>query len=514
VAPLVVVALVLAGTLRAQPHSASVDPAGLARRVVLGAPINTQYHEVAPLVSPDGRTLYFHRFSFPGNTGGADGGEDVWVSVMGSNGEWGVPVNMGAPLNTIGNNFVSSVSPDGSTLLLGNAYHSDGSMTGGVSVSYRTADGWSTPIPLRIQKYRNTSPYSFFALSPDGMAMIIEIDNNESVGLDDLYVCFRNPDNTWTRPANLGKDINTPGHEITPYIASDGRTLYFSTDGRGGLGDQDVFMTRRLDDTWRSWTTPVNLGPSVNSPAWDAYFTLPAVGPFAYLVNYIDSRTNSDIVRVEVPAEFRPMPTVVVSGMTFDMTDGRALGGQVEYEVSTNRSMSGVVRSDTATGTFALVLPPGHEYSLHADHEGYLSLAEYIDLRVVSGSAEVRRDVGMVPIRAGVMFSPATVFFDFGKSHLREVATAELDRIAAMLLRHPDLGLEILGHTDSVGTDDYNYRLSLDRARAVSLHLISRGIDSSRITPIGYGRSRPQSPNSSSSGRQLNRRVEFTLRAD
>lgn len=508
---LVALVMVAAEEARAQTVTAASATAATIERFVLGPPVNSNCHEVAPVITPDGRTLFFHRFNHPENVGGVDGGEDIWMAVLGADGEWSRPMNVGRPLNTPGNNFVTSVSPDGAILYLGNVYREDGSMSGGLSVARRTPAGWSLPQTVQIDRYRNTSTQTYFALAPDGRTMIMEIDNPESMGLDDLFVSFILPDGTWSRPVNLGPVINTPGREITPYIAADGRTLYFSSDYRGGMGDQDVYMTRRLDDTWLEWSQPVNLGSIVNTTGWDAYFTLPSSGAYAYLVNYVDTVRNSDIVRVSVPTEYRPYPTVVVRGRVYDVTTGKALGGMVRHTGIDRGGLSGRCGADTARGTYSIVLTPGHRYELFAEVDGYLSMGEHVDLRDVSVSAELDVDIPMAPIRAGVVFVPSALYFDFARSDLRTEAHRDIDRVREMMVLHPAMIVEIRGHTDSIGADEPNYVLSLDRASAVAERLQALGIETSRITIAGYGRSQPRSSNRSTGGRQLNRRVEFTI---
>ncbi len=508
---LAVIVLVYPSSLSLRAQSTNT-PASIGKgRVALGPTINTSYHEVAPIITPDGRTLFFHRFFHPANVGGVDGGEDVWVSVLNADLMWGEPCNVGPPLNTMGNNFVTSVSPDGKTLYLGNVYNQDGTLAGGLSRSRRDGDSWSFPEPVRITGFRNFATRSFFSISADGKTMILEIDNAESFGMDDLYVSFAGPDGIWSRPVNLGPVINTPGREITPYLAPDGRTLYFSSDGRPGLGDQDIYVSRRLDESWLSWSPPVNLGPLINTSGWDAYFTIPAGGTVAYMVNYTGEATNSDIVRVLVPPEFRPDPTVVVSGACVDAVSGERLVARVVVRSSdTLRDMSYAV-TDHFDPEFTVVLGAGATYLVHAEREGYLPIDSYVDLVDSTGSGDLRVELRLVPLVAGTTFSLGRLYFDFGRAEIHQEAYPELRRLAEAMATRPTMTIEIRGHTDSVGVDDSNYLLSVDRAANVAAYLISIGVDPSRLSVVGLGRTRPVADNRTRFKRQLNRRVEFTI---
>lgn len=497
--------------LRLGAQTISTPSTAVRERSVLGPPINSSYHEVAPIITPDGRTLFFHRFFHPGNVGGVDGGEDVWVSVLNADLSWGEPCNIGPPLNTTGNNFITAVSPDGKTLYVGNVYNRDGTLAGGLSRSRRDGDSWSTPEAVRITGFRNFASRSFFSISADGRTMILEIDNDESFGMDDLYVSFLGADGVWTRPTNLGPAINTPGREITPYLAPDGRTLYFSSDGRPGLGDQDIYVTRRLDETWLHWSPPVNLGPLINTPGWDAYFTIPAGGTVAYMVNYTDEKTNSDIVRVSVPPEYRPDPTVVVSGTCIDAASQQRLAARVVVRSSDSlRDMSCLV-TDHSDPDFTVVLGAGATYLLHAERDGYLPIDSYLDLIDSASSGDLRVELKMVPIREGTTFSFGRLYFEFGRSAIRAEAYPELNRLAEVMAERPAMTLEIRGHTDSIGVDDQNFLLSIERAANVAQYLISVGVDPSRLRVVGLGRTRPTADNRSRFTRQLNRRVEFTI---
>lgn len=510
-ARLLATVLVMTGGPPVDAQTGGRLPATSYERAILPFPVNSRYHEVAPVIAPDGRTLFFHRFYHPDNIGGIGGGEDIWLAVLNPDWSWSNPANIGPPLNTAGNNFVTSVSPDGRTLYLGNVYRQDGTLAGGLSTSHKVGETWTLPKPVYIEGYRNVSSRSFFAVSADGKTMILEIENRESYGLDDLYVSQLNRDGSWSPPRNLGGVVNTPGREITPFLAPDGRTLYFSSNGRDGLGDQDVFVTRRLDSTWLEWSTPINLGPVVNTTGWDAYFTIPSTGEVAYLVSCDGGPTKSDIVRVVVPPEFRPDPTMIITGNVLDAATGERLCARVVIAAVPEPAYSTSEQSDSLAGQFTFVVRAGLNYLLHANRQGYVTIAESINLFDSLGSGEINVDLHLVPIRAGETFTMGMLYFDFGKAVIRPEAYVELDRLSELLNARPSMVLEIKGHTDSIGVDDPNFILSTDRGNSVRRYLLSKGVDSTQTFVTGRGRTQPRTNNQSSAGRQMNRRVEFTI---
>ncbi|MCK5699529.1 MAG: PD40 domain-containing protein, partial [Cyclobacteriaceae bacterium] len=271
----------------------------------LSKTVNSVYNELKPLVTPDGKTLLFSRQYHPGNTGGEDDPEDIWFSQWDEkNGEWMEAINMGAPLNTIGPNYISSITPDGNTVIitLGNRYTRNGKMKAGVSVSTRTSEGWSKPVPFEIINGFNLHKRANYFLANNREVLLMSVEAAPTFGSRDLYVSFLMEDGRWTEPRNLGSDVNTALEEASPFLAPDDKTLYFSSDGFTGYGKHDIYVSRRLDNTWTSWSEPENLGPLINSPKDDAFFNIPPTGEYGYFSrNYTEN--NSDIYRFELPKE-------------------------------------------------------------------------------------------------------------------------------------------------------------------------------------------------------------------
>ena len=168
--------------------------------------------------------------------------------------------NIGAPLNTIGSNGVCAVTPDGNTLLLFGKYHDEGHISAGVSWSHKTETGWSKPEELKIKDFYNNSIYSSYYLSNDGKTLLLSLERNDTNGGLDLYVSFLQQDGTWTEPLNLGADINTKEDDYSPFLAADGKSLYYSTRGRKGYGQSDLYKIERLNDSWQKWGPAINLG--------------------------------------------------------------------------------------------------------------------------------------------------------------------------------------------------------------------------------------------------------------
>lgn len=475
----------------------------------LGPMINSEFHEVLPVIAPDGKTLYFVRKEHPENAG-PDHKDDIWFSRLQPDGSWGAAQNIGAPLNDDGFNFVCTVMPDNNALLLGNRYYTDGGQDEGVSMTFRSDSGWAYPVNLEIKNINNLSDLSEYTASPDGRVIIMSVLRADSIGGRDLYVSIKNDETGWSDPENMGPTINSTSSDITPFLAADGVTLYFSSDRPGGFGSNDVYMTRRLDYTWKNWSQPRNLGYPINTPGWDAYYTVPANGEFAYFVSTSSGYGKGDLFRITLPESARPMPVMLVSGNVRDI-DGNKVPATIQYERLSDGKPIGVAHADPKTGEYKIALPMGHEYGFHAESDGYYPVSAHLDLTDLTSFDEVQRDLILAPLKRGSSIRLNNVFFDFDMDVLRDESKPELDRLVKLLKTHPSMIIQVDGHTDDHGSYEYNIGLSRRRAAAVVNYLVEHGIASVRLIPRGYGKTRPVATNDTDEGRQLNRRVEYTI---
>ncbi len=476
----------------------------------LGPKVNTSTGDLSPVITADGKQLFIGRYPYEGNIGFAET-EDIYVSDLQSDGTWGMMRNVGRPLNNEGSNFLISITPDLNTVLLGNTYRPDGGPAGGgVSISHRTDRGWTIPTEVRIDRYYNRAKYSEFCLDPSGMHLVMAIQRDDAFGEKDIYVSTKKPDGSFSEPQHI-RGLSTWGNEMSPFVAADGTTIYFATDGRRGYGGMDIWMARRLDDTWLNWSEPENLGPSINTDKWDAYFTVPAVGDYAYLSASNNAEGSADIYRVKLTEGVKPRPVILVKGRVLNATTRQPIAADVSYESLTKRINVGEARSVLPEGNYRIALPSGDLYGFRAQVEGYYPVSDQLDTRQLNEYTELERDLLMVPLRANEMVKLANVFFDFGQSTLRPESFSELDRLAEFLKAKSTIFIELHGHTDNVGSDQANKQLSKDRVEAVRSYLVNTGIESTRMKTIGYGESKPVASNETEEGRQQNRRVEFKI---
>jgi outer membrane protein OmpA-like peptidoglycan-associated protein len=486
----------------------------------LGSGVNSINTDVFPVISADGKTLYFDRKDDPQNI--ADPAnpdakhDDIYISTKGSNGEWSHAVNIGKPLNNAGHNFVNAITPDGNTLLLANTYNADGSPAGaGASTSSRIkGQGWAVPTALNIEGFNNKNAYVSFFMANNNKILLMSIEDNDSYGEKDLYMTFKKPDGTgWVKPINLGPDINTMQAEYSPVLASDNATLYFASEGHYGFGGYDIFMTRRLDNTWRKWSKPINLGPKINSVNSDLSFSIPASGKEVYTYRWNSDNAKHDIFHLDIgeAKSIKPNPVYLVSGTVYNAKTKKPIHADIVYETLPEGEQAGTAGSNPDNGTYKIVLPTGKEYGYFAQAKGYIGIHENLTIPPTSEYTEIHQDLYLTPIEVGQAMALRNVFFEQGKPTLLPSSYSELDRLAYILLTNPTIEIRIDGHTDNQGDAKKNMELSQQRVDVVKAYMVKKGVDAKKITTKAFGGTKPIASNAKEETRKLNRRVEFTI---
>jgi outer membrane protein OmpA-like peptidoglycan-associated protein len=485
----------------------------------LGLNINSDLPELRPTVSADGNLLFFICENHPANTkyNSVPNSQDIWFSERDSTGKWSSAVHLDYPLNTMQYNAVYWISPDNNKILIRGAFQQGAFLGKGVSLCKLEKSGnWGEPEMLMIKNYDryDRGRQSGATMSHDGRALLLYMTPEKGGTNNDLFVSFITPDGTWSEPKSLGKKINLPDYdEMTPYLAADGESLYFSSNRPGGVGDNDIYMTRRLDNSWQKWSDPVNLGSPINTSEWDAFFTLDAGGEYAYLTNSENTYGESDIVRVKLLEKEKPNPVVLVTGNVYNIKTKKPLNASLVYETLPDGAVAGNGTSNAIDGSFKIVLPYDKNYSIRASADHFFAISENLNLDslIKAGYKEIHKDLYLAPIEIGQVVRLNNVFFDFDKWDLRPESFVELNRVVELMNDNPSIEIEMSAHTDSKGSDDYNFKLSDERARSVREYILSKGIAPSRIISQGYGETKPVVPNDTDENRQLNRRVEFKI---
>ena len=488
---------------------------------ILGPSVNSIFNELRPVISADGKTMYFSRQNHPENTGAEKDDEDIWYSTQDSNGNWKEAVNIGHPLNTKGPNFVSSVidSGDSTILLLGNHYYGRHKMAQGLSMSIsKDSVTWKKPKQIHIVNDHNKSDKANYFLTPDHTTLIMSVERTETHGSRDLYVSFKEK-NEWTEPINMGEVVNSADEEAAPFLATDGKTLFFSSKGFSGFGGYDIYMTRRLDSTWTNWSEPENIGGTFNSEVDDIFFNyVNSEDEYAYFVR--GTEENTDIARIKLPYFLQPVeekiPEMIVvrlNGNVYDEETIEPLQARIEFVQKEGKEVK-LVTSKQEDGYYEIFLEKGDIYVFEAKTEDYHAHKDSIDLRGIARSTEVKKDIFLRPLEKNIPFVMHNVNFDFDSHELREESFPDLNRLVQLMFDNPDIKIKISGHTCDIGTHEYNQNLSERRASTITEYILSQEVHEGRVTFEGYGETAPVIENHTEDHREINRRVEFIILED
>ncbi len=495
--------------------------------------INSPYDEQGPVLHPNGKEFYFTRANHPQNHGGIRDKGDIWRAVLNEDGTWSSPQRVTDPINNSGWNAVLGFSAGGNLMYLHHHYDKQGGVanTQGISVSQKVGDAWSEPMPVNIPYFQNKSSHQSGSISERGDIIVLALEGFGSLGAEDLYACFLGENGAWSDLRHLGTQINTSLQEFSPFLAPDNRTLYFSSNGRKGEGSADIFVTKRLDDTWKNWSTPKNLGTEVNTIGREMYYRYASGKDLAYFTSTLNSDGYGDIrfvkpidppeleiIQDSIPLIALNPPDTVQTGTKESLMVrilGKVLDAENQQPLLANISIkealdSEMVQTNPLDGRFALIVDGDSIYSLLITAPGYLGVEESINLfGKTSGNFELELELRRAGL--GSVINLESVLFEQSTANLLETSYRQLDQVARLLHENPKMEIFLSGHTDNRGSYKKNLELSQQRVDAVIEYFKSKGINKDRLSGKGFAGDQPIASNQSEETRKLNRRVEFKV---
>jgi len=488
--------------LKAMKNPVSFDP------VSIGSSINTQDDEYWPSITADGQTLMFTRqqsIDNPLATGPVQ--EDFYLSYYSEN-SWQKAFNAGAPLNTRQNEGAQTLSSNGNYMYFTACDRPGGLGSCDLYFSAFSDGKWSEPSNLKTPVntlFWESQP----SLNADGRTLFFSSSRPGGFGGKDLWFTKMNDRNLWSDPINMGKIINTDGDEMSPFIHFDGRTLYFASDGRVGMGGFDIYMTRMNTDS--TWTEPINLGYPINTYSDEMGLIIESGGQKAYFSSIRDKSNGKDIFTFSLYESVRPSPVSYLKGKVYDKETGQLL--KADYELINLSTGKVTIRSSTdRAGNFLICLPSGYNYGINVSKPGYLFYSENFMFEGQHTAVEpyIKRII-LNPIKVGEKMQLSNVFYEIDSWQLKKESISELNNLANLLSDNLGLNIEIGGYTDSTGSEEYNQALSEKRALSVVNYLIDKGISFDRLKYKGYGNKSPIGDNVTAEGRILNRRTEVKI---
>jgi OmpA-OmpF porin, OOP family len=472
--------------------------------------VNSKYDEQSPVIGVD--ALYFTVANHPDNVGGKKDPGDIWVSVY-VDGNWSKPIHGGNVINDASYNAVAGFSFDGKQMYLLGHYGKKGSSpeSQGISVSKLEDYGWSAPENISIPYFLNRSTSLTGMVNAEGTIFVYAADgyNNTKEGTEDIYITLKK-DGKWGEPINLGATINTPFQELSPTLSEDGKTLFFSSNGRNGHGGFDIFSSTRLDDTYQLWSRPENLEQPLNTEARELFYRQVSKGMAVFTTTrnsdgYGDIRAVVDTTDVKNHQYLNRKGVVQITGTITDAKTGRAINANIFFKTD-----SLYFAFSSVDGSYDIKVPASKSYQIQITSTGYVNFSDHANLQEFDLKT-LQMNFKLQPIEVGTVVAMKNVLFYVGTTKLLEESFPELNGVVTFLNDNPKIEIELQGHTDNRGDSKKNMVLSQQRVDVIKKYLVSKGISGKRIQGKGYGDTRPLTTNNSEEARKLNRRVEFVI---
>lgn len=498
----------------------------------LNANINSKHDDYASFISSDEQQIIYTSRQ-PITKGGeiadfdADYYEDIYISRK--NGDWGPAESLPGRINKKTNDAIIGLSIDGQKMFI---YRDNNN--GDIYLSKLKKTTWSVP---KKMKALNTEYHESSACFSSDLNTIYFIsDRPGGYGGKDVYKSTRIKGNKWNEPENLGPNVNTPYDETTPYIHPSGTDLYFSSKGHNSMGGYDIFKAKNSN-----WTSIENIGYPINDVGDDISFIPSMNYKTALYSSSRNHRTTKDIYQVEfMGAEkegimntmdnllsnqteaiknriIEPKVIVQKNGLTIlkgvvrDAVTRDFLEASIEIVDNKKKEVVSIFNSNGETGKYLISLTSGRNYGISVRLEGYMFHSENIVIPASANYQVINQDIDLNMVLVGSKIILKNIFFDTDKAVLKDESFVELERLKDLLLKFKNAQVEISGHTDNVGSEEYNEKLSLERAQSVINYLVENGIEKERLVEAGYGFQQPIESNDTKEGRDQNRRTEFKI---
>ena len=466
----------------------------------LGDSINTKDLEYFPSFTIDGSKMIFTRR--------ANNDEDFYESNF-SNGNWSKAQPLAGKINTNLNEGAQNISQDGDWLIFTGCNYPEGAGSCDLYIAYRTKNGGWTEAenmgPAINTEFWESSP----SLSPDKRHLYFSSNRPGGLGGKDIWMSSRQPNGKWGKPENLGPTINTKADEGCPFIHADNQTLYFNSNGHGGYGLTDLFLSKRQADN--SWGDAVNLGYPINTIDDEGSLIVTSDGKTSYFASDgMDTKGGLDLYSFTMREDVQANRTLWVKGKVFDKKTNAGLPSSVELTDIHTRKLISKLQTDEE-GNYLVTLPVGKDYAFNVNRKGYLFYSDNFSLTTTHPDSSLTVNIPLQPIEAGAMIVLKNIFFDSKKWDLEGASKTELDQVVLLMKENPQLKILISGHTDNVGSAADNLALSNNRAKAVITYLQQNGIETNRLSSKGFGATKPIADNDTAEGKAQNRRTELNI---
>ena len=472
--------------------------------VNMGSSINSENQEYSPAFAIDEKTIYITKRM--GNLSDNRPNEDLYFAELNDE-SWDKVKDIGPPINTIENEGAFSISSDGNYIFFTSCSRNGGKGQCDIWLTSKKNNRWDEPKNLQSPintKYWESQP----SISSDGRMLYFSSDRPGGYGGTDIWVSEFSISG-WSAPKNLGPTVNTSKDEQFPFIHSDNRTLYFSSNGHPGLGKSDLYLTRK--DVKLNWETPINMGFPINSRGQDWNLVVARDGKTAYFSSdQLKGFGGLDIYTFQLPEKLQAEKVSYLRGYVRDAITKQPLSANVELS-PINGEPTTLTYAKPGTGMFLVPLKTNMKYALTIDKDGYLFYTEFYNMPAIQRDQPIELFIDLEKIELGNSVVLKNIFFDTDKSDIKDESKQELEKLINFLSENNSIRIEISGHTDNVGDSKHNMVLSENRAKSVCDFLTNNGIEKSRLTYKGFGDTQPIKQNNTDENRAKNRRTEFKI---
>ncbi len=434
--------------------------------------------------------------------------ENIVISTKKDN-VWQRSTSISDQINTNQNEGFACISSNGKMLIFTSCDRVGGIGSCDLYVSYKEGEKWGKPENLG-PKVNCGDWDSEPALSADGRTLYFSSNRKGGYGGRDIWYSKLNEDGEWGQAHNLGGTVNTVKDEVTPFMHFDGIHLYFASSGHIGLGGYDIFVSEKKGT---KWSIPQNLGYPLNTEHNEGSLFITPDYRKGYFEKYQKEGINShaEIFEFDYPPKLKPkFKCSYAKGIVYDKKTKQPIKATVELINLDSKETDQLVDSDAKNGEYLVMLTEGREYALSVQKEGYLFYSDHFDYTSHSTSPQAL-NVYLEPIQKNTHIALQNIFFETNKYNLKDKSFIELNKVVQLLTKNPSIKLEISGHTDNIGNDSTNLTLSQNRAKAVYNYLIEKGIVKSRLIHKGMGEKNPIADNNTEAGRSKNRRIEIKV---
>jgi outer membrane protein OmpA-like peptidoglycan-associated protein len=457
--------------------------------------VNHKKKQYFPVLTADNNTMIF-------TSRNEDEDENIYFSTKNQN-VWSKPISISENINSPFNEGTCSISADGKIMVFTSCEGRQSFGSCDLYISKKENNVWSKPENLGAainSNFWDSQP----SLSSDGSRLFFSSERPFGQGKKDIWMSELDTKGQWKKATNLGKEINTAYDEVSPFMHANGQSLFFSSNGKEGMGSFDIFMSVMSP---KGFGETINLGYPINTSHDEISLFISADGQKAFYS--VDKNQDVQLYTFDIPEKLASKinKTYYIKGYVLEQQSQKPLYASLELIDQRTGAKLSKFMTDPITGDYMAILPGDGKYVLYVETPEHFFKSLHFDF--TKDKSDPKLNIELSKIEKQKAATLENIYFDSGSANLRPESNIELTKLKELLEKNKTLKTEISGHTDDVGNDAANLELSKKRAASVMAYLQTAGIGQDRLVSIGHGETKPKVKNTTEPNRQINRRIEF-----